>query len=291
LSRTLQSPTLSAVQGKDCASKTVSVLRNLRNEEDFKQFWKNVTTKATALKVDDPKLPRKRGVPKKLEDFQGYGPAKPAQPEEPEDLYRKHYFEALDLVINCINDRFDQEDYKTYAMTQELLLKAAKNQNYDSEFAEVTKFYHSDLDESLLKSQLKILGDDIPTITEMNFSDIVEYLKSLHTGMRKHQSEIFLLSKLTLVCPATNATSERSFSALRRVKNYLQSTMNQVRLNNVMMLHVHKDRTDGLSLIDVGNEFVSGSEHRVTIFGKFESIDTKRSQTLMKSISTQVSYF
>ena len=64
--------------------------------------------------------------------------------------------------------------------------------------------------------------------------------------------------------PATNAVSERSFSALRRVKTYLRSTMKQTRLNHLMILHVHKDITDSLNLNDIGNEFVRCSEHRLS---------------------------
>ena len=72
--------------------------------------------------------------------------------------------------------------------------------------------------------------------------------------------------QLILVMPATNATSERSFSALRRVKNYLRSTMTQQRLNNLMVLHVHKDITDQIELKAVATEFVADSEHRLNIF-------------------------
>ena len=36
-------------------------------------------------------------------------------PKSPADYYRQTYFEALDLVISTIKDRFDQEDYKMYA--------------------------------------------------------------------------------------------------------------------------------------------------------------------------------
>ena len=69
--------------------------------------------------------------------------------------------------------------------------------------------------------------------------------------------------------PATNSTSERSFSAMRRVKSYLRSTMSQERLNSLMILHVHKDQTDALDLHSVGNEFLSRSERRLHVFGKF----------------------
>ena len=57
--------------------------------------------------------------------------------------------------------------------------------------------------------------------------------------------------------------------SVRRVKSYLQSTMNQERLNSLMILHVHKDQTDTLDLPSIANEFVSKSERRTHVFGKF----------------------
>ena len=82
-------------------------------------------------------------------------------------------------------------------------------------------------------------------------------------------SEVCTLFCMILVMPATNAVSERSFSALRRVKTYLRSTMTQRRQNNIMVLHVHKDQTDQLSLIEVGNEFMQRPDHLRHLFGKF----------------------
>ena len=40
---------------------------------------------------------------------------------------------------------------------------------------------------------------------------------------------------------------------LRRLKNYLRSTMTQQRLNHVMLLHTHKDRTDDIALLDIAH--------------------------------------
>ena len=48
--------------------------------------------------------------------------------------------------------------------------------------------------------------------------------------------------------PATNATSERSFSALRCLKNYLRTIISQEKLNSLMLLYVHKDETDKYDL-------------------------------------------
>ena len=61
--------------------------------------------------------------------------------------------------------------------------------------------------------------------------------------------------------PATNATSERSFSALRHVKTYLRATMGQEHLNYLMLLHGHKDRTDVLDFKATLNEYIHSEHH------------------------------
>ena len=81
--------------------------------------------------------------------------------------------------------------------------------------------------------------------------------------------QVCTLLKLILIMPDTNATSERSFSALRRLKTYLRSSMSQQRLNHLMLLHVHKERTDALDLEEAAREFIVNSEHRQRIFGAF----------------------
>ncbi len=88
-------------------------------------------------------------------------------------------------------------------------------------------------------------------------------------GQRELLSEVCQLFQLLLVIPATNAVSKRSFSALRRVKTYLRSTMAQDRLNHIMTVHIHRGLTDDLSLIGSANPFIHGSDHREQIFGKF----------------------
>ena len=81
----------------------------------------------------------------------------------------------------------------------------------------------------------------------MKLSDIFGYLRKLKPAMPAIYSDRTCV-RILLVIPATNATSERTFSALRRVKTYLRSTMTQTRMNSLLSLHVHKERTDALDL-------------------------------------------
>ena len=66
--------------------------------------------------------------------------------------------------------------------------------------------------------------------------------------------------------PATNAVSERSFSALKRVKNYLRSSTEDNRLSHRLLLHVHKESTDALDLSKVANEFIERKEGRQAVW-------------------------
>lgn len=72
--------------------------------------------------------------------------------------------------------------------------------------------------------------------------------------------------------PATNAVSERSFSAMRCLKTYLRSTMRQSRLNHVMLLNIKSKKVDQLDIDMIGDEFVQGSEHRLRQFSTFTAI-------------------
>ena len=79
-------------------------------------------------------------------------------------------------------------------------------------------------------------------------------------------SEVVKMIKLVIVMPATNAISEISFSAMRRLYTYLRTNMGSSRLNNAMVLHIHKARLDKLSMVDVANDFVFESDRKKTLF-------------------------
>ena len=68
----------------------------------------------------------------------------------------------------------------------------------------------------------------------------------------------------------TSATSERTFSVLRRLKNYLRSTMEQDRLNNCLLMHCNKSITDTLGNVKIAKRFACANDLSKGHFGKFE---------------------
>ena len=80
-----------------------------------------------------------------------------------------------------------------------------------------------------LQVQLETLKTQFENENHITLQDIKKYL-NFSKAVLTIYSEVVTLLKLILVSPATNATSEQTFSAMRRLKTYLKSTMGQARL-------------------------------------------------------------
>ena len=115
--------------------------------------------------------------------------------------------------------------------------------------------------------------------------ELVEFVPSSSATTKTFVPQVNALAKIFLVIPSANAVSKRSFSAMKRVETYLRSTTSDCRLNHLVVLHVHKDRTDSLNMAEVANAFVERNDSQHPIFGVFGEKDglpnqgTKRAAT------------
>ena len=92
--------------------------------------------------------------------------------------------------------------------------------------------------------------------------------QTMNPDVRKMFPLVEKLLKLVLISPASSCSAERSFSALRRLKTYLRSTMGQSRLNHVTMCHIHKDQLTKLDPKMIAKSFINQSiDTRTKVFG------------------------
>ena len=267
LSKTIQATVMPAVEARRLSKLCTEVFKKIRTENCFDQFWELTKLTQHLLNVKDPALPRARKRPLRYEDDNGEA----YHPSTPKDHYRQIYYQCLDGAIMTIDTRFNQKDFIMYSKLEELIVKAATKMEYTQELQEVIKFYGADFNASDLETHLELLGQmEIEVSGEkLSFSDIHQHFKSLSTMQLSLVSQVTSLVKLILLMPATNADSERSTAAMRHVKTYLRSTMTQSRLNNIMVLHIHKHLTDSVDHKQVLNDFVSANDERRRIFGNF----------------------
>ena len=127
--------------------------------------------------------------------------------------------------------------------------------------------YGSEFDENRFQLQLETLQKYCINLNRNTcIRSVTDTLQNLK--VQSHLNEVFKLTKLILVLPATNATNERTFSLLKLVKSYLRSTMKQSRLNH-LILSAYKNQLDQLDLTKTVSDFISKNDARKHIFGKF----------------------
>ena len=90
-------------------------------------------------------------------------------------------------------------------------------------------------------------------------SSVVEFIDKFKANIVSNHCYYPLLEQLlrvVLLLPATNASSERSFSALKRLKTALRNSMGQARLNSLFIMHAYKELTDSLDVQKIISQFV-----------------------------------
>ena len=198
LSKALQG-NVSAVKGQKMAAATVVALESLRDDSNFSLFWEKEKIRTKQLAV--PEIPRKTRPPKRIDDG-----AQPYEPKTVEEYYRAIYFEAVDLITNCIKDRFAQPAV-LQSKVGSVLNTALIGGEFTSDLDDVIRFYGKDLNHSTLETQLHTLSINFPKDKKtkiIGINDIIDFVKD--TGQSLF-SEVVTLLLLLQVMPANNSTS------------------------------------------------------------------------------------
>ena len=196
-----------------------------------------------------------------------------------EECFRQQHFEALDTLICQLDQRFDQRDLKVLEEIEKLSIGCCNNSDMNPS-EELMELYQREIIFQNLQVQLAMLPDFLKTCNEENTHEtsikqvtlvntICELMNISSFGKTKF-SEVNKLLHLYLTVPMTSSTAERSFPALRRIKDYLRSTMTQARPNHLKVTHVHKDRTDNLNIVDIAKAFISLNDRQSAFFGHFK---------------------
>ena len=61
--------------------------------------------------------------------------------------------------------------------------------------------------------------------------------------------ELHRLCKIAVIIPVTSAACERSFSAMKRIKDYLRNSMSDKRLSNLTLLNIERERSSNLDIL------------------------------------------
>lgn len=99
----------------------------------------------------------------------------------------------------------------------------------------IIAFYQNDFDETRFESDKDMALDIMwrkgkdPT----SLQDVVQFMQRENSWCQGLVSEYLRFVRLLMTIPGSSCSNERRFLVLRRIKNYLRSTMQQSRLKHI----------------------------------------------------------
>lgn len=102
-------------------------------------------------------------------------------------------------------------------------------------YAEKFPFYQSNEFITKLKCQCQLAKTLFLSVSDL--FELYQEIKKYKVGFE----ELTKIIENVLVVPVSSASAERSFSAMKRVKTYLRSTMTSSRLNNLTLLSIERE--------------------------------------------------
>ncbi|KAK0150020.1 Zinc finger MYM-type protein 1 [Merluccius polli] len=228
-----------------------TAMQSKHTEHHFGQIYSRACEMAADLDLESIQAPHVRRPPKHLSN------AEPHVHPTVESFYRMHYFNVLDTASVQLSERFDQESLHQIQALEDVLVSGTTNPVVN---------HYPELNPQLLQIQLAMLKT---SHAYSSASDLHKLMKEMVPAVRSLFSQVEILLRILLVVPASSATAERSFSALRRLKNWLRTSMSQQRLNHMSVCHVHKERMDKLNMHHICQQWVSMHDSRRSFFGSF----------------------
>ena len=160
--------------------------------------------------------------------------------------------------------RFDQDALKVAAQREATLIAAANNTFSGLDLVQIPDV----IDRVRLERQLQMLGDlTKPGTVIQSIHDVARLIDGLHEQTRGIFKETEMLVELCACLPVSAASSERSFSSLRRLKTWLRSTISQKRLTHLALMHAHCDILDKVDIACLVKSFISNTPERKSTFG------------------------
>lgn len=176
--------------------------------------------------------------------------------QSPEEYYRAAYFNILDNAINALRNRVVCKAVPVLLCIERFLLSARLGDHIDdTDVLLLTRHYGNDLNAEDLRCEARILKN-LPSSSDSTNrnSSTKEIITEIgNSGIKNLIPNIFRLSILYLICPASTAVPERSFSLLRRIKSHLRNALTQQHLNNFMLLSMYKHDVDNINMKETVN--------------------------------------
>lgn len=231
LSEELQSQNLDLVGAVQKVKSIVEILQSYRKraDEKFGQIYQEVKILSSDLNVEES-VPRICGIKKNRANTPF---------NTPEEFYRRTVFiPYLDDLIAALQERFLSHEENIICL-QNLLPSNISEIGPFSKIETAVKFYEDDLSGYMESIRGEWELWQLKWMSEKNKPNSA--IESLALCDKKLYPNIYTMLKILAVLPVSTASVERSFSTLKRLKNYLRSTTSESRLVGLALLSIYRE--------------------------------------------------
>lgn len=225
-----------------------------RSDERFFEFWKETEEMAESIEVAFVE-PRIRKVSKRLDDHVETEVILSGQ----ESLKVNFYFQTLDAMTTALDLRFSDKVLPLLKSVGSLMHPKSTNLE---EIVTLGGYFQEDINLEDLKQEYILFcrTHNIDTISKKMTNLDRSSLHMIYRSMiQKEQSSIYpnlsKLYKLVLTLPVSSASCERSFSALKIIKNRLRTAMTNERLRDLLIIAVESRRVKNTALDEMVEYF------------------------------------
>ncbi|KAL4101261.1 hypothetical protein QTP88_021281 [Uroleucon formosanum] len=264
LSTSLQSKTATLDKARNVVNGVIQSFICLRSDDEFSKLWSTVVELAEKhnilLEVPHIGSKRKRAQPVHLNEFHletttGAEQDDQINASDSVELYyrRTVYFPIINTIINNLRYRFSEESLEMASSIDCFMeMDYEKSQYFINHYKVVMN-----INLNLLKSEMLVLKNCLPS----NYNrDIIKDICKKPTF-----PNVYKMLQVALTIPVSSATCERSFSSMRRLKNWLRASMEQQRFTDLAILNIERDIVNKITSSEILKKYSTSNRKIILV--------------------------
>ncbi|KAM8972044.1 zinc finger MYM-type protein 1-like [Pelodytes ibericus] len=243
----LQKENLDLAKAADLKEAVCSTLKSMRTPEKASELLQKAETLLASINTEGEGVAAQRKKQKYMEDYV----TEPSFSQE--DIGSKDYFRTK-LFFPCVDRMLSELDHRFSSINKKLMkgIQACSpvSPNFlPEDLAEIGRHYKVELKCEEVLVAKHFFGRKQQHGEQLSMVQIYQQLDPLMFPTVKKNIQI------ALTIPVSSCSCGRSFSALRRLHNWLRCTMGQPRLNNLAILSIEKQVLFSISEEDIIDRF------------------------------------
>lgn len=173
--------------------------------------------------------------------------------------YSQLFFEVLDTLMYQIKFRFESVSQIQFIKLLDSSSFLAFNKKFPEDLIlNLKQIYSNHFDLARLKNELKVFYC-LDELKNKSVQELISFMKTNYLDVVYEQ--VYKLTQLVLTFPSTIASSEKGFSALKRIQDYLRSPQSRSRPSNLAIISIEKDL---LLKMKIQEQFYSNVTQNIT---------------------------